>query len=414
MTSRIERWTGVSLRDQTPALLVGLGHGGTHWVIGTFYLLLPYIKNDLDISYAAAGTLITIFNIAAFGANFASGWLVDVVGRRVLLMMLSLSLGGLALFLCGWADGFVYLACMLVFIGATNLLWHPPAMSMLAQMFPDNKGYALSLHSMGASIGDAVSPLVVGTLLAWMSWQAAAPLAALPVFVVVAILGVGLLRLEGAEGEVGRERPKVDNRGYVANTVAILRDPAVVGLSIMAGFRIAAQHGLLVFVPMYLAIHLGAEPIVVGLGVATMQAAGVIAGPIAGVWSDRIGRRPIVFAGLGISSVIILALAFSGSETAFIAGIAVLGFVLFAVRPVVHGWMMDIAPPEMRGGATSVLFGMQYLFSMATPLVGGIIADNWGLPAVFYALAATMLMANIVTYMLPSEKAWTAAKPAGS
>jgi len=404
MTTRVERWTGLDLREQAPALLVGMGHGGTHWVIGTFYLLLPYIKADLDISYAAAGTLITIFNLAAFGANFGSGWLVDVVGRRVLLMMLSLGVGAAALFLCGWADGFVSLACLLVLIGATNHLWHPPAISLLAQMFPDNKGYALSLHALGASVGDAISPLMVGALLAWFSWQGAAPIAALPVFVVVAILGLGLLRLEREGGAVAKEQTKVASGDYFTGILRILRDRAVVGLSIMASFRIAAQHGLLVFVPMYLAIELGAEPIVVGLGVAAMQAGGVIAGPIAGVWSDRVGRRPIVFAGLGISTVIIFLLTLSGSEPVFIAGIAVLGFVLFAVRPVVHGWMMDIAPPDMRGGAVSVLFGGQYLFSMATPVVGGMIADTWGLPAVFYALAATMLVANVVTFMLPSEK----------
>ena len=41
--SVVERLTGVGLRAQAPALLVGLGHGGTHWLAATFYLLLPFI-----------------------------------------------------------------------------------------------------------------------------------------------------------------------------------------------------------------------------------------------------------------------------------------------------------------------------------------------------------------------------------
>jgi len=46
------RWTGVERKDQGPAFLTGLGHGGTHWVAGIFYILLPYINRDYDLSYA--------------------------------------------------------------------------------------------------------------------------------------------------------------------------------------------------------------------------------------------------------------------------------------------------------------------------------------------------------------------------
>ena len=63
--------------------------------------------------------------------------------------------------------------------------------------------------------------------------------------------------------------------------------------------------------------------------------------------------------------------------------------------------MMDLTPPDMAGSATSVLFGAQSLLSGAAPLAGGLIADTWGLAAVFYALAGTMLLANVMVYLLP-------------
>jgi predicted MFS family arabinose efflux permease len=55
----------------------------------------------------------------------------------------------------------------------------------------------------------------------------------------------------------------------------------------------------------------------------------------------------------------------------------------------------------MAGSATSVMFGTQSLLSMAAPVAGGMIADAWGLPAVFYALAGVMLIANVLVYLLP-------------
>ena len=65
--------------------------------------------------------------------------------------------------------------------------------------------------------------------------------------------------------------------------------------------------------------------------------------------------------------------------------------------------MMDLVPTNLSGSATSLLFGTQSLLSIAVPPIGGVIADRYGLTAVFYFLAATMLVANVLVYLLPRE-----------
>ena len=67
--------------------------------------------------------------------------------------------------------------------------------------------------------------------------------------------------------------------------------------------------------------------------------------------------------------------------------------------------MMDLTPPGMNGSATSLMFGTQGAFKMGLPVLGGFIADTWGLPAVFYLLAATMLAANVAAVALPRSQA---------
>ena len=81
-----------------------------------------------------------------------------------------------------------------------------------------------------------------------------------------------------------------------------------------------------------------------------------------------------------------------------------LGFSLFAVRPVVHSWSMDLVPREMGGSAISLLFAAQAGFSTLVPIVGGVVADIWGLETVFMVLALCMGVATSVAYMLPSGK----------
>jgi MFS family permease len=118
-----------------------------------------------------------------------------------------------------------------------------------------------------------------------------------------------------------------------------------------------------------------------------------------------VGRRPEVLAGLTVSTITVAALTLIGSDMLFIAGVAVLGFALYAVRPVVHSWMMDLTPSGLGGSATSLMFGAQAGLSTLMPVIGGVIADNYGLIWVFYTLAGSMLITNLLVLTLPRSEA---------
>ncbi|MFQ5766117.1 MAG: MFS transporter, partial [Rhodospirillales bacterium] len=131
-----------------------------------------------------------------------------------------------------------------------------------------------------------------------------------------------------------------------------------------------------------------------------LQIGGIVASPAAGAWSDRVGRRPVVLAGLSVTTVMIVALTLVQNDYLFVAGVSVLGFFMYAARPVIHSWMMDLAPPRVAGSATSVMFGFQAMFVVLISAGGGWVADRWGLGVVFYILAASMLVANVLVYTL--------------
>jgi MFS family permease len=400
IAATITRWTGLSPRDQGPAVLAGIGHGGTHWVAGVFYVLLPFITRDLGLSYAEAGALVAVFHGSAFVANFGSGMVVDVTGRRVVFQVLSLVAGGLALMAFGIAYGFLLLGLLTAAIGASNNLWHPPAIAFLSHTYPANRGYALAVHALGANLGDTVAPAIAGVLIAAAGWPIAAAWSGVPALLAAGLIAFTLLPAD-------RPHPGAATRGapmarYLEGVGLILRDRAILGLCLMAGFRTMTQNGLYVFLPLYLVDEVGTGPVVMGVAMMVLQLGGVLAAPVAGVVSDRVGRRPVVLAGLGASTLLIAALTLVSEPLTYVAGVSLLGFALFAVRPVVHGWMMDLAPPAMAGSATSLMFGAQSMFSVVMPVVGGAVADRFGLHAVFYLLAASVLVANAVVVLLPA------------
>jgi len=401
LSASIQRWTGLPWSQQGPALMVGVGHGATHWVAATFYLLLPWIKETLQISYTNAGILVAVFHLASFLANFASGALTDITGKRVLIQSGSLTLGALALGGTSLAWSVIPLALMIAIIGATNNAWHPAAISFLSERYPDNRGYALAVHALGANVGDSISPLMVGAVLGMLSWQDTALVSTVPVFVVAFWIWTVLSRHETISPAETKETRKVP---YLSELKIMFRQFELLGLSMMSGFRAAAQVGLLMFVPLYLTDVLEAGPMMTGVGFSLMQLGGVLSSPVAGAWSDRIGRRPIVVGGLALSTLVIAFLAIAGSQILFVSGIAFLGFVLYGVRPVVHSWALDLTSKTMGGTVISLVFGTQSLFSIGIPVLSGMVADLFGLQRVFWLLAGLILVSNLIAFLLKDSR----------
>ena len=154
--------------------------------------------------------------------------------------------------------------------------------------------------------------------------------------------------------------------------------------------------------PLLMTDQLGFGTVLLGVALSAMQGGGMIAGPVAGTGSDRIGRRPVVLAGMASTTVVVAVIPFVDVAVPFVVLLAVMGFALFAVRPVIHSWSLDLVPREMGGSAISLLFGVQAGFSAMVPIVGGVVADTWGLTTVFYLLAGSLAVSTLIVYLLPS------------
>jgi len=106
---------------------------------------------------------------------------------------------------------------------------------------------------------------------------------------------------------------------------------------------------------------------------------------------------------MAMTALLLLLMAVAGHSPAFVVIVAVLGFFLYALRPVLQAWLIEATPKNMGGSSIGVLFGAQSLGSSVAPLIGGLIADHYGLGATFYFLAATIVCANLFILMMPKD-----------
>ena len=394
--------------------LITLGHSLTHWYPATFYLLLPIIGNELGLSFSQIGLIMTCQYLAGAVANVPGGVLVDTVGRKGLLMAISLFWVGFPYLLMSFTHSYLMLLACVALVGVGNSLWHPTAIPTLARRYPERKGLVLSLHGMGGNAGDAIAPLVVGALLAVLSWREVVVLNVMPGLVISLLLLVmlGTLQLGGKSGgQSGGKKAAVaaddapqSLAEYVRGLRQLFRNRSLVLLSTSGAFRSMTQNALLTFLPLFLAREMGYSPFLIGASMFALQAAGLVASPVAGHLSDRIGRRSVMMTSMAMTAAVLVFMAVAGKSQAFVFFIAVLGFFLYAIRPVIQAWLIEATPKNMGGSSIGILFGAQSLGASVAPLIGGVIADHWGLGATFYFLAGTIVCANLFIALMPRSE----------
>ena len=387
--------------------LITLGHSLTHWYPATFYLILPIIGKELGLSYSQIGLIMTCQYVAGAVANVPGGVLVDTVGRKGVLMATSLFWVGFPYLLMGFTHSYLMLLGCVALVGFGNSLWHPTAIPTLARRFPGRKGLVLSLHGMGGNVGDAVAPGVVGALLAVLSWREVVVLNVVPGAVIALLLFVflGTLQLGGSRREASRDSGTQSLRDYFRGLPELFRNRGLILLSTSSAFRSMTQNALLTFLPVYLAYEMDYSSFWVGACMFALQAAGFAAAPVAGHLSDRMGRKSVMMTSMAMTAVVLVFMALAGKSLAFVFFVAVLGFFLYAIRPVLQAWLLESTPRNMGGTSIGVLFGAQALGSSIGPLLGGLVADSYGLTATFAFLAGTIVAANLFILFMPRTEA---------
>ncbi|TBL81402.1 MFS transporter [Paenibacillus thalictri] len=398
--------------------LITIGHGLTHWYPATFYLLLPIIGKELGLNYTEIGMVISFQYIASTISNVPGGMLVDMVGRKGLLMALSLFWVGFPYLFMNFSNTYWMLLLCTSLVGIGNNLWHPTAIPTLAQRYPERKGFVLSIHGMGANVGDALAPLAAGSLLALLTWRQVVVINIIPGILMALIILILLRNLQmgpkkkkdkdPAEAASKQKEDGQNLKEYTSGLKQLFKNRSLVFISTSSAFRSMTQNALLTFLPLYLAHELGFSPLWVGAGMFLLQMGGFIAAPISGHLSDKWGRKKILSASMAMTAIILVLLAIMGKSPLFIVFIAVLGFFLYAVRPVMQAWLMETSPKKMAGTSVGILFGMQSLGQAISPMIGGMISDKFGLFSAFYFVAGTIVIANLLILLAPQQE-----KPAG-
>jgi EmrB/QacA subfamily drug resistance transporter len=386
---------------------------------------LPRMQRDLHVSLSSLQWTLNSYGIAFAAGIITAAALGDRLGRRRVFSA-GLALFTLASVACAVAPDLPDLIIARTVQGVGGAAVLPLSLTILTGAFPvERRGMIVGVYGGLAGLAVATGPIVGGAITQGIDWHwifwINAPIGILAVLLGVRLLpesrgaperldigGVGLVTASvvalvwalSRANSVGWGSPEV--LGTMAAGAVLLvcfvgwersvREP-MVPLRLFAARDFAAGNlttflmsgaifagGLLVTEEFQLARHY--SPVGAGVRLLPFFATPMLVSPVAGAMSDRVGRRPIVVAGLSMLAAGFAWVAWRGglgtSSLELVIALMVAGVGISMALPTVPTAVLSAVAAEQMGKASGINYMAQRFGAVFAVAIGSTVFASYG------------------------------------
>ena len=377
---------------------------------------------------SAALTYIVAFGLTKAATNFLAGTLADRYGRKPVLDVGWL-LGLPVPLLLIWAPSWGWIVAANVLLGVNQgLCWSTTVIMKIDLAGPRRRGLAMGLNEAAGYLAVALTAFLTGFI------AARAGLRPEPFYLGLAYAGLGLglstllvretrghAQLEAQLTDAGRTTDpypgpdtgpgaageRSSTREVLARTS--LREPALSACS-QAGLVNNLNDGLAWGLLPLLFVRGGLPVGQVGLLAALYPAVWGLGQLLTGPLSDRVGRKPLITAGMLLQAVALAGTALASSFAPWAASAILLGVGTAMVYPTLLAAISDVAHPSWRASAVGVYRLWRDAGFAVGALLAGLVADLAGLVAAIWVIAALTAASGVVVAVRMYETHPSAAK----
>jgi MFS transporter, DHA2 family, multidrug resistance protein len=362
---------------------------------------LPQLSADLKPSSAQLLWIVDIYGFLVAGLLITMGTLGDRIGRRRLLLIGAAAFG-VASVLAAFSTSAEMLIATRALLGVAGATLAPSTLSLIRNMFhdPGQRTVAIGVWIASYSVGGAIGPLVGGVLLEFF-WWGSVFLVAVPVMVLLLVLGPVLLP-EFRDPEAGRldlvsaalslvavlaviygvKQIAQDGLGWLPSLsilvglavgVAFLRRQRTLGdpmidlrlfrdrafsASLAAyGLAIFVLFGAFVFIFQYLQLVLGLSPLKAGVWTVPAMVSFIVGGMLSPVIVRWVRPGFVMSAGLAVGAVgfgVLTQVDGGSGLTVVVIASIVFSLGLAPVFTLATDLIVGAAPPERAGAASAI------------------------------------------------------------
>ncbi len=356
--------------------------------------VLPRFAQELGAKPELIGLIAGASTMTGVFFKFPSGVLSDIVGRRR-MMRLAMCFFAIPPFFYPIVSHPFQLLILRFIHGFATAIFSPVASAAVADLFQEARGEKLGWFAASGELGSTIGPVIGGFMLVACGFA--------PTYLLVGILGVVPLVLmwmvpvasaKPLSSQTGKERLKAFGEGVRA--VATQR--SILIASAMEGCLFLGAEALMSFLPLY-AKPYGINEAQVGLILGAQLVTAMAAKPLTGKLSDRMGRKPMIVAGLGLCAVVLPLVALSRSFWILFVLSGLFGLGMAIVTPSTTALVADLCRDGRHGAALGIFGTIWDIGHASGPILAGVLVGSVGYLACFGTIAAVMTI-GLLTFAL--------------
>jgi MFS family permease len=329
--------------------------------------------------------------------------LSDVFGRRKMLLF-SAFIFASAPFLYLGVSSWWMLALVRFYHGFATATFVPVAEASIAELYPTKRGERISLFNSATAIGRAAAPFLGGYILFataqnFFTLYTAVGIAGVTAFV------IALLFLAEKKNTPPTRLPQVrPARGIFGGWLELVRNSKVLGVSFVQAAQYYVFGSVDFFLVGYLTEVVGLDLFSVGIITGSEIVALMVARPLFGRISDKIGRTKPILAGIIASCIIISAVPFTTAFPVLLGLVIAYGIAFAAVLSSTSPLISELVPAGLVGASMGFLSTMMDIGQTLGPIISGVIfASSARYFGLFLSLGVLLVISSII-FVLTKKK----------
>jgi MFS family permease len=289
--------------------------------------------------------------------------------------------------------------------GTATAIFGPVASATLSDFAPpDRRGTWLGLYSTIQGTGQAFGPVLAGLLIAGGRYDRS--------FFTSGLIGLLALTLILRWPRTSVPRRRSVSSELRQGIAEVAGDARILTTSLAQAGQFFLNGTMNAFLPLYAREIVGLPAVQIGLVFGAQTATALLVRPLFGRLSDRIGRQPVITAGLFISAFALAGLSFASNLPSVLGAAVAYGTGLAVTTSATSALVTDLAR-RARYGAAHGIFGTIYDIGDALgPIAAGFIVAGLGYRRTFQLIAGIALaLAGLFAYR---SRAWSREAASGA